>query len=244
MGVSLPERTLIKQPVNQTLRTEPGVLQLTEKWKGRYEWCRDVLASLFSTDQVGYGTFRQNAGTLSSYYDGVPNTVAGYDFILANGTVDECDAGENGILQLVWNAEISSGTISPDDWPETETWSLEWQPENNDVYAYCAEPKDHVPAGSNPLKSQRTAIEACLHPPLGNTIVTQQLLFSENNGVMTELNENEKKILKWKQRNVKVMKHHPVITQSKTWQHIPKQQVDAMITSKKSQVQAPDITSP
>lgn len=75
MGVSLPDRTLIKQPVNQTLRTEQGVLQLTERWKGRYEWCRDVLASLFSADKVGYGTFLQNGGTLSAYYDGVPASI-------------------------------------------------------------------------------------------------------------------------------------------------------------------------
>lgn len=211
MGVSLPDRTLIKQPVNQTLRTEQGVLQLTERWKGRYEWCRDVLASLFSADKVGYGTFNANAGTLSAYYDGVPSTFGGYEFFLANGTVDECDAGENGILQLIWNAELSSGQ-SPEDWPVTETWGIEWQPENNDVYAYCSEPADHVPAGSNPVKSQRTAVEACLHPPLGNTIVTQQKLFSENNGLMVELNENEKKILKWKLEGKKVIKHHPVVT--------------------------------
>ena len=115
MGVSLPDRTLIKQPVNQTLRVEAGVLQLTERWKGRYEWCRDVCASLFDLSAVGYGKFRQEAGELSAYYDGVPQSVQGYAWILANGTVDECDAGENGILQLIWNAELSSGTISPEN---------------------------------------------------------------------------------------------------------------------------------
>ena len=170
MGVSLPDRTLIKQPVNQTLRTEPGVLQITERWKGRYTWCRDVLASLFSEYRVDYGTFRQNAGTLSAHYEAVPESHTGYDFVLANGTVDECDAGENGILQLIWNAELSSS--DPEDWPVQETWGIEWQPENYDVYSYCAEPKDHVDAGQTPLKSQRAAIEQCLHPPLGNTIQT------------------------------------------------------------------------
>lgn len=241
MGVSLPDRTLIKQPVNQTLRVEAGVLQLTERWKGRYEWCRDVCASLFDLSAVGYGKFRQEAGTLSSYYDGVPSSVQGYEWILANGTVDECDAGENGILQLIWNAEISSGTISPENWPVTETWSISWQPENYDVYAYCANPKDHVSDGGNPIKSQRTAIEACLHPPLGNTIVTQQQLYSENNGLMQELNSNEKKILTWKLEGQKVIKHHPLITQTKTWQNIPKSQINAMLNSKKGEVRPPDV---
>lgn len=57
MGVSLPDRTLIKQPVNQDLRVESGVLQLTERWKGRYTWCQDVAKDLYSLNAVPYSQF-------------------------------------------------------------------------------------------------------------------------------------------------------------------------------------------
>lgn len=242
MGVSLPDRTLIKQPVNQTLRVEPGVLQLTERWKGRYEWCRDVCAKLFDLSAVGYGTFRQNAGTLSSYYDGIPDEVQGYSWLLANGTVDECDAGENGILQLIWNAELSSSIISPENWPVQETWSLEWQSENYDVYAYCANPLSHDNSAGNP-KSQRVAVEQCLHPPLGNNVMTMNQLFSTNNGVIQQLNDHEKKILNWKLEGKKVIKHYPLLTQQKTWQHVPYAKLNSLIEQKKSEVTQPDKVS-
>lgn len=101
LGISLPDKTLIKQPVNQDLRCEKGVLQLTEKWKGRYLHCQDVLKKLYSTDNLYYSAFTTAAGTLSAAY--ATPTLSGWTWQFAQGTVDECDAGENGILQIIWN---------------------------------------------------------------------------------------------------------------------------------------------
>lgn len=68
MGISLPDKTLIKQPVNQDLRCEKGVLQLTERWKGRYLHCQDVLKNLYSVDDLYYDAFVASAGTLCAAY--------------------------------------------------------------------------------------------------------------------------------------------------------------------------------
>lgn len=169
MGISLPDKTLIKQPVNQDLRCEKGVLQLTERWKGRYLHCQDVLKKLYSVNDVYYGTFTANAGTLSAAYD--TPTLSGWTWQFSQGTVDECDAGENGILQIIWNITAGEAPPVPADWPVQETWSLQWQAENYDVYSYCANPLNHDNSAGNP-KSQRVAVEQCLHPPLGNNVMT------------------------------------------------------------------------
>lgn len=240
MGISLPDKTLIKQSVNQDLRCEKGVLQLTERWKGRYLHCQDVLKKLYSVNDVYYGTFTANAGTLCAAYD--TPTLSGWTWQFSQGTVDECDAGENGILQTIWNITTGEAPPTPADWPVQETWSLQWQPENYDVYAYCANPLIHDNSAGNP-KSQRVAVEQCLHPPLGNNVMTMNQLFSTNNGVIQQLNDHEKKILNWKLEGKKVIKHHPVVTQQKTWQHVPYAQLNSLIAQKKSEVKEPDKVS-
>lgn len=143
MGESLPTQTLIKQPVNQDIRVENGVLQLTERWKGQYEHCRTVAKWLYSTGPVWYTNFTAHAGTLSAAYS-TPTPPTDYSWQFAQATVDECEAGENAFLQIIWNSVPSNEYEgSFEDWPVQETWNLQWQPENYDVYAYCANPSTH-----------------------------------------------------------------------------------------------------
>lgn len=239
MGVSLPDRTLIKQPVNQDLRVENGVLQLTERWKGRYTWCQAVAKDMYSLNALDYNYFRTKAGTLSSEYT-TPTPPTDYAWWFAQATVDECDAGENGFLQIIWNA-MPANQFDGDfeDWPVSETWNLQWQPENYDVYAYCANLSAHQ-SGENGL-SQRTAIEACLHPPLNNRVMTQNKLFSDDDGVVSKLNAHEQKILKWKLEGKYVIKHHPLLTQTKVWQNIPESKISMILDGVSGEVVDPDV---
>lgn len=108
LGISLPLSTLIRQPISQDLRVENGVMQLTEKWKGQYEHCRKVAYNLYSTEAVTYSTFLQQAGTLCCAYNTL-SSPGELQWELAQATVDECDAGENGILQCIWNAAPTGG---------------------------------------------------------------------------------------------------------------------------------------
>ena len=239
MGVSLPANTLIRQPVNQDLRVENGVLQLTERWKGQYSHCVAVATNLYSTGNVPYSTFTAQAGTLSAAYT-TPSPPTDLQWILAQATVDECEAGENGFLQCIWNAQPGTATsASFENWPKSETWNLQWQPENYDVYAYCANPETHETGAG--AKSQRVAIEQCLHPPTGQNIMTQKMLFQNNSGVVVELNDNEKKILKWKLEGKHVIKHHPLITQNITWNNVPKTVVKSFTQHAASDIHDPDV---
>ena len=138
----LPDNTLIKQPVASDLRVSQGVMQLTEKYKGRYSHCTSVLNDLYSLSSVTRTTFINSAGTISEAY-GAPAAPTGTDWVLAQGTVDECDAGENGLLLLVWNAQSEAYSGQPQSFPVTSTNQLKWQPENYDVYAYCKNPDQH-----------------------------------------------------------------------------------------------------
>lgn len=221
----LPDNTLIKQPVASDLRVSQGVMQLTEKYKGRYQHCTSVLNDLYSLSSVTRTTFINSAGTISAAYD-APTAPTGTDWVLAQGTVDECDAGENGLLLLVWNAQSEAYSGPAQDFPVTSTNQLKWQPENYDVYAYCKNPDEHQTDAQ--LGSQRVAIEQCLHPPTGNNAMTLKKVFQNNDGYIIGLNDHEKQILKWKLEGRKVIKHHPVITEIDTWTSVPKAQLSAL----------------
>lgn len=223
MGVSLPANTLIRQPVNQDLRVENGVMQLTERWKGQYTHCISVAAALYSTENVGYNAFTTTAGTLCAAYTSL-SAPGDLSWNLAQATVDECDAGENAFLQCIWNAAPKSATSGDfDKWPKSVLWNLQWQPENYDVYAYCKNPSTHQSQANG--GSQRVAVEQCLHPPIGQNVMTYKNLFQDNSGVILGLNDNEKQILKWKLEGKHVIKHHPLITKTVVWNNVPKTNV-------------------
>ena len=235
----LPSGGLIKQPVNSDLRVENGVLQLTEKWKGLYSHCQAVARALYSTEAVYYNTFQQFAGNLSAEYS-TPTPPTNMAWQLAQATVDECDAGENGLLQVIWNCVPDpNGSGGSEDWPSTETWQLQWQPENYDVYAYCKNPTEHQDDAQN--GSQRTAVENCLHPPTGQNIMTMSQVFSASNSLFYALNDNEKKILTWKLEGKHVIKHHPTIQKTKTWTNIPKSKVDSVVDAASSEIGPVDV---
>lgn len=235
----LPSSGLVKQPVASDLRCENGVLQLTEKWKGQYQHCQGVAGALYSTDAVYYSAFTQQAGTLSAAYS-TPSPPTNMVWQLGQATVDECDAGENGVLQCIWNAVPDpNGSGGAEDWPTTETWSLQWQPENYDVYAYCKNPTEHQSDARN--GSQRTAVENCLHPPIGQNVMTHKYLFSDSDAVFYELNDNEKKILKWKLEGKHVIKHHPTVQKNKTWANVPRSKVDGIMDQAKGEIAPPDL---
>lgn len=240
----LPAATLIKQPVQQDLKTENGVMQLTEKWKGLYTHCQAVAKALYDAktsddDVVVYNDFITAAGTRKQEYP-TPSAPTGMVWQFAQAVVDEIEAGENATLQVIWNAIIDqSGGGDPfPDWPVTETWSLQWQPENYDVYAYCKNPKDHQVNANN--GSQRVAVENCLHPPVNQNIMTQQQMFAENDGVIVSLNDNEKKILGWKLEGMHVIKHHPMLQCTKVWTNIPKAQLNAFYSNAQGELHNPD----
>ena len=220
-NVHLPERTLIKQPASQDLRIEQGVCQLTERWKGLYTHCSHVAAALYSVDQVQYWQFTTAAGQLCAEYT-TPSAPFGMAWVLGQATVDECDAGENGILQIVWNgvsADVSADT-------SVKSWSLQWQPENYDPYAYCKNPAQHQSEAAN--GSQRVAVEQCLHPPIGQNVMTQNKLFQDNSGIVLKLNDNEQKILEWKLQGKHVIKHHPQVTLTQSWSNIPYKKISEL----------------
>lgn len=238
--IHLPDNTLIKQPVNQDLRIEQGVYQLTERWKGLYTHCSQVATALYSTDKVQYWQFTNAAGVLCAHYT-TPSPPFGMSWTLAQATVDECDAGENGILQIVWNG--LSTDVSADN--SVKSWSLQWQPENYDPYAYCKNPAEHQSDASN--GSQRVAVEQCLHPPIGQNVMTYKNLFQSNSGVILGLNDNEKKILKWKLEGRHVIKHHPQVTLTQTWSNIPYKEIttlpqDAATTAQPDVINTPEQT--
>jgi len=233
----LPANTLIKQPVSQDLRSEPGSMQLIEKWKGQYVHCQDVVRSLYGVSaDVDYGRFTAAAGVLCSEY-ATPYPPSGLKWTYAQGTVDELDAGENGILTIVWNAKISGDAPSKG----LESWNLQWQPENYDPYAYCSNVSAHVDPGGNPLKSQRVAVEQCLHPPTGNNVMTNSRLFQDNQGTIRRLNENEQKILKWKLEGLHVIKHHPVISRQNSFNNVAASAISAVLAAHKDLVKIPDV---
>ena len=95
---------------------------------------------------IDYSRFTAAAGDLVQAY-ATPLPPSGLKWTLAQGTVDEIEAGENGILQIIWNAELSA----EETYPIMETWNVEWQSENYDPYAYCANPSAHISAA--PYKS-------------------------------------------------------------------------------------------
>lgn len=233
----LPERTLIKQPVTQDLRVEQGMLQLTEKWKGRYEHCRSVLSALYSADNVHYAAFAAAAGTLSAAY-ATPAPPQDLSWKLAQATVDELDAGENGVLLAVWNAAPAAPASPSADVPSQTTWNLQWQPENYSVYAYCKNPEEHQSDASG--GSQRVAVEQCLHPPLGNNAMTRKYLFMDNDGVVLYLNDNERKLAKWQLEGKRVIKHHPVLERVDNVPNVQYDYINQVLAGKSSLIRPPD----
>ena len=187
---------------------------------------------------IDYSRFTAAAGDLVQAY-ATPLPPSGLKWTLAQGTVDEIEAGENGILQTIWNAKLSAAN----DFPTTSCWNLDWQPENYDVYAYCSNVSAHVDPGSTPLKSQRVAVEQCLHPPIGNNIMTNSRLFKANNGEILKLNENEEKILEWKLADMHVIKHHPVLSRQVTVSKIAAESLEQALQKFSDLVVAPDVFS-
>ena len=233
----LDPNTLIKQPVPSDLRLQTGTMQLTERWKGQYTHCQDVLRNMYSTSaDIEYSRFVTAAGVLSQEY-ATPNPPNGLTWVLEQGRVDEIDAGENGILECIWSATY----ISSDVGPTSETWSLNWQAQNYDVYAYCSNPSAHVDIGSSSIKSQRSAVEQCLHPPVGNNIMTNAQLFQMNSGLINKLNENEQKILEWKQKDMHPIFHHPQLTKTKTWNNVSYTNLSTLLSSIKQEIKQPDV---
>lgn len=54
------------------------------------------------------------------------------------------------------------------------------------------------------------------------------------------MNANEQKILKWKLEGKHVIKHHPLITQVKTWSNIPVNKLDMIVTGASDEIHKPD----
>lgn len=236
-NVHLSANTLIKQPTPGDLRMEPGSMQLVERWKGRYQHCTNVVRNMYNTSaDIPYSRFTTAAGNLIQEY---PTALPppGLKWTLAQATVDEIEAGENAILQCIWNAELSAA----ETYPTMETWSVDWQAENYDPYAYCANPDTHISAA--PYKSQRIAVEQCLQAPIGNNSMTEKYLYQYNNGLFGTLNPNEQKILDWKLQDLHVIKHHPVITKQYTLTKIQETSLSTALAKNKDQVLSADIIS-
>lgn len=235
----LSAATLIKQPVAGDLRLEAGQenrMQMVERWKGLYQHCQDVLRNVFRlSGDMDYSRFAGTAGSLVQAYP-TPLPPPGLKWILQDAYVDEIEAGENGLLQLTWAAELSS-----DQFAVVSSWNLEWQAENYPPYAYCSNVSAHVDPGSTPLKSQRAAVEQCLHPPIGNNVMTNARLFQNDQGVVVKLNENEQKILEWKLADMHVIKHHPVMTRRCQVQNVKAETLEQALAQYSFLMVAPDV---
>lgn len=229
--ILIDDQTLIRQITTNDVSFSNGTLNLQQRWKGRFEYCRTVLGMLTTAVDPNYAYFVSCAGTLVSAFSDPPFTPNGYIWKFSSGTVDETEGGEHGFLNLTWVCVLESidGASGLPDNAWTETFSLDWQPETYDPYAYCANPLSHSNEDTGP--SQRSAIEKCLNPPAALNNLTDSGKIVSTYGKVVDLNQHEKNIMKKKLEGKVVVKHHPVITHVRTAYDITKRQLDTILSS-------------
>lgn len=218
---------LYKQPSDNSIQVGAnGLAEFKEVYKGNYTQCMQVCEDLYSLSTVKYSDF--NPGIKYEEYPH-PNPPRKCEWVLRQANVQELEAGDHALLNVTWEAKQLS---SDEGDPWKFKWSLSWQSQNMDVYAYCANPENHISSGAAAadLKSQRTAIEGCLELPANMNDAKAKKLFRNSFNKFEQLNANEQKILDKKLQGKNPIMHYPVITVTQTLEGIKQQDVSGKLS--------------
>ena len=235
----IPANTLIKQWTDGAVKVDAnGVKTVTEKWKGQFTHCQTIAMALNAAqtptgaDMIKYDQFTAVAGTLSSSY-AMPAPPTGKEWILQNAQVEEIEAGIHGILTLTWvGSSLGAGGEGMDNIIRSETWSLDWQSETYDVYAYCAN------SPSDPNKANRANIEAVFNNPSHLNNLKKDYKFVNELGEVKALNASEKAIYDKKAQGKGPLMHYPVITHTISYSNVLSSQVQTIFS--KETIDLPD----
>lgn len=125
----------VKQPVDGSpSESANGILTLREKWKGPYDWGRQLLGQIKVGDSItNVYNHLDGAGGWPVYKYNYPpcpsrNGNTGY-WILTDISIDECDpAGQHCYLNLTYQPSYYGDTSITTliDVPEQDVWSMSW----------------------------------------------------------------------------------------------------------------------
>lgn len=215
--ITTPPNVLYKQPSDNDLNIQKGQATFTEKWKGPYVEVQGIANNLYSVSaDVSINDW--SAGTLSTDEKfSRPSCPDADGWWFKDARVRELPAGQLAELYVTWGTKDKSSTSSI-QW--YENWDVNWQPYSVDPYAFCANPTNHISAGSATLSSQRIAIEASLNLPYKDTEGKNKNKF-HNGKVLDTLNKNEIAIKNKKILEVGCEYHYPIAVQTWTAYNVP-----------------------
>lgn len=224
-NITTPPTILYKQQSESDLVIQrQGNASFTEKWKGPYEKVQDIANNLYSKDLVPISQWSSEGLTEESVFNRPDCPDAG-GWFFQEARVRQLEAGDLAELYVTWS--LSSNTSLSVQW--FEQWDVQWQPYSVDPYAFCANPTNHISAGSPALSSQRLAIEASLNLPYKDTEGKIKNKFY-NGKVLVDLNANEIAIKRKKLIEAGCEYHRPVVVQTYTAYNIPASELSAGTT--------------
>lgn len=229
-GTWQPKGTLDNLVIQSTTySSDMGKPQCEVVLKGPYQDMIKIAAklNLSSCNWSMFKTFASNSGCpIDTSLDPLePSSQLSTDYPVINYRLEQGQdgAGVHGKLTLTLGAYDTSGGGGGDQpLPNSEVWSLNWQPESWDVYRYCANQMlSTYIAGTGPWPITDTADAIHIQQYLSQSQDTagKQLDWQYTStvpGQLYELNAAERLIAKKKMAGLQPIFHYPIVTKSIT----------------------------
>ena len=144
----------VQQPCDQSpAAASDGSDIVTEEWKGPYSVMSKLQFQAVSPyPKLVLGMTAQEVHAASD-----ANWVKRFDFpgdqtkmYLDEFSVRQLDAGDHGILRLVFKFQASAPSPAIEEVPGSEVWNVSWQPYNLSPYAFCANLSAEAKYASDP----------------------------------------------------------------------------------------------